>query len=78
MYAQAMHSSCEALIWALACMLEKEHPYYNRMLNLSIVLQSLRGSLESVERERQKAIRDLSATNQRVAVFAQGFYFNNF
>jgi len=39
---------------------------------LWIDFQSLRGTLESVERERQKAIRDLSATNQRVAVFAQG------
>jgi hypothetical protein len=44
--------------------------YFN--IIICIIFQSLRGTLESVERERQKAIRDLSATNQRVAVFAQG------
>jgi intracellular sulfur oxidation DsrE/DsrF family protein len=34
-------------------------------------IQSLRGTLESVERERQKLMKDLVATNQRVTVFAQ-------
>ena len=34
-------------------------------------IQSLRGTLESVERERQKLMKDFVATNQRVTVFAQ-------